>query len=80
MLTAHPTEARSKVNIEIFKQLEQILSEGVRNNFLFNDGALASKIRMLWLYPLSKIQSPTVPDAADHIFAIIFAPDVFDFI
>ena len=80
VLTAHPTEARSKVTVDSLDRLELLLIDGIHNNFLFNDDALLSQMRMLWLYPLSKIVRPSVVDEARYIYSLIFSPDLFDFI
>ncbi len=80
VLTAHPTEARSPVTVENLAQLEKILTEGIHNNFSFNEEGLSSQLRMLWHYPLSKQKSPSVMDEADYIYSIIFAPDIMDFL
>lgn len=80
VLTAHPTEARSRINIENINKLEKILIEGIYNNFSINESELASQISMLWLYPLAKSKSPTVLDEAEYIFSLLFSPEIFDFI
>ncbi|MCB0348256.1 MAG: phosphoenolpyruvate carboxylase, partial [Bdellovibrionales bacterium] len=80
VLTAHPTEARSKLNVEILNKLEKLFIEAIHGNFLFNDDELSSKMRMIWLHPLSKVHTPTVLDEAEYMYSLIFSPDLFDFI
>lgn len=80
VLTAHPTEARSKVTLEEISDLTKILLDGVQSDFLFNENEMQSKLRMLWLHPFSKAQSPSVIDEADYIYSIIFSENLFDFI
>ena len=80
MLTAHPTEARSKEVVEVLTQLQKMLVDGIHNKFLFNDAAMATHMRMLWLQSLAKKQRPTVLDEAEYIYSIVFTPDILDFI
>lgn len=80
VLTAHPTEARSKVTVDVLNGLEKILSNGFQSDFLFDEDELTSKMRMLWLQPLSKKEKPSVIDEADYIFPLIFSESLFDFI
>ncbi|MCB0357937.1 MAG: phosphoenolpyruvate carboxylase, partial [Bdellovibrionales bacterium] len=80
VLTAHPTEARSKEVVEVLTQLQKMLVDGIHNKFLFNDAAMATHMRMLWLQSLAKKQRPTVLDEAEYIYSIVFTPDILDFI
>lgn len=80
VLTAHPTEARSRINIENLNQLAKILLESLYNNFFVNETELTSQIAMLWQYPLAKLKSPSVLDEAEYIYSLIFTPEIFDFI
>lgn len=80
VLTAHPTEARFKGTIEVLDALQTMLVDGIHNNFLFNDAALITQMRLLWLQPLAKRQKPSVLDEAEYIYSIIFAPDIVDFV
>lgn len=80
VLTSHPTEARSKVNVEIINKIQKILVEGVHGNFVFDEAELITLMRMIWLSPLSKIKTPTVLDEAEYIFSLVLAPELLDFI
>lgn len=80
VLTAHPTEARSKDIVETLNRLGQLLLGGIHNNFVFNDNEIASQVRLLWLHPLAKTKSPSVKDEAEYLFSLIFDEDTFDFI
>lgn len=80
VLTAHPTEARSKEVLENLSLVQKLLVEGIQNKFLFNDRALSTRIKMLWLQSITKKQKPTVVDEAEYIFTTVFAPDILDFI
>lgn len=80
VLTAHPTEARSRINVECLNKIEKILMEGIYNNFFMNESELFSQMAMLWLYPLAKLKNPTVIDEAEYIYSMIFSDDIIDFI
>lgn len=80
VLTAHPTEARSLLVIDILQQLTNLMVDGLQNNFSMNEEAIRSRLGMLWLKPLVKPHPPSVLDEAEHIFSIVFNKNVFDFI
>ncbi len=80
VLTAHPTEARSKMAIEVLDQIQRLLIEGIQNNFIFDEAALATQMRKLWIQPLSKNKKPSVMDEAEYIYSLVFDPDIFNFI
>lgn len=80
VLTAHPTEARSKNTVEILDHLQRMLVDGVHNNFYFNEIAILTEIRRLWMQPFFKKNKPSVIDEAEYIFSQIFAEDIFDFL
>ncbi len=80
VLTAHPTEARSAMALSKFRLLMLLLLDGLENNFVFNEEAISSHLRFLWLHPLAKQKTPSVMDEADYIFSLIFAEPLFDFI
>jgi phosphoenolpyruvate carboxylase len=80
VLTAHPTESRAKNVVEVLGEIEHLLLEALQNNFLFNESELLSNLRLLWLQPISKRESPTVVDEAEYIFSLIFEEELFDFI
>ncbi|MBY0516491.1 MAG: phosphoenolpyruvate carboxylase [Bacteriovoracaceae bacterium] len=79
VLTAHPTEARSPVVVELLQRINELLIDGVSNNFVFREQELKSLIRLLWATPLAKKQSPTVLDEAEYLFSHIFSEKVLDF-
>ncbi|MCB0413046.1 MAG: phosphoenolpyruvate carboxylase [Bdellovibrionales bacterium] len=80
VLTAHPTESRSKEIIETLGRIVELLLEGLQNNFVFREVELLSQIRLLWLHPLSKTKTPSVIDEAEYLFSRVFKEDLFDFI
>ncbi|MCB0393667.1 MAG: phosphoenolpyruvate carboxylase [Bdellovibrionales bacterium] len=80
VLTAHPTEARSPSVVEFSSRVSEIVMEGLVNNFRFDDDALRTYLRLLWLIPLSKLKSPTVEDEAEYLYSILFNPKILEFI
>lgn len=80
VLTSHPTEARSKTNVEILNKLQRMLVDGILGNFAFDDADLITQLRMMWLQPLSKTQTPTVVDEAEYIFSLVLSHELLDFI
>lgn len=78
VLTAHPTEARSMVVVEVLKQLTDLMVDGLQNNFSLNDEEIRSKLGMLWLQPLVKSRPPSVLDEAEYIFSVVFNENLFD--
>lgn len=78
VLTAHPTEARSLVVVDILRQLTDLMVDGLQNNFFLNDEEIRSKLAMLWLHPLVKSHPPTVLDEAEYIFSIVFNESLSD--
>lgn len=80
VLTAHPTEARSKTVLSVLRRLTQVLIEGLQNSFVFNEAEIMTYLRILWAQPLVKSKPPTVLDEAEYIYSLIFAQPVFDFI
>ncbi len=80
VLTAHPTEARSKETVDCLNEIGKLLLEALQNNFAYSDKSLTSQMRMLWLHPFSKAHSPSVADEAEYIDSLIFSEGLFDFI
>lgn len=80
VLTAHPTESRSKICVDSMKQVQEILLDGAYSNFVFNEKSLKSKLRLLWFSSFAKKKKPSVLDEAEYIYSIIFSDEVFDFL
>lgn len=80
VLTAHPTEARSRSNVDSFNRLVQILIEQLSSRSTGDSAGLAGAIALLWKQPLAKAKSPSVVDEAEYIFSLLFSEDIFDFI
>lgn len=80
VLTAHPTEARSKEVIDILNRLQNILIQSVHSKFFFDEDELSTLMRLLWHQPLSKSEKPKVVDEAEYIFSTVFEQSTFNFI
>lgn len=80
VLTAHPTEARSKDVVESLNRLQKMLVEEIQNKFIFNEKALATQMRLLWLQSLVKNERPTVIDEAEYIYSLTLNPEILDFL
>jgi phosphoenolpyruvate carboxylase len=92
VLTAHPTEARSPRNIEIFQQIQFILTEILERASLASapdaDGELefaASEERGLrhllqaaWRIPIARARAPRVKDEAEHVYATSLRSDALE--
>ncbi len=79
VLTAHPTEARSQIVVNLLQKLTELMVDGLNSNFVFSDIEFMSQVRLLWKIPLSKQKSPSVLDEAEFIFSLIFSDKIFDF-
>lgn len=78
VLTAHPTEARSLVVVDVLRQLTDLMVDGLQNNFFLNEDEIRSKLEMLWMHPLVKSHPPTVLDEAEYIFSLVFNDSLSD--
>jgi phosphoenolpyruvate carboxylase len=78
VLTAHPTEARSPENIEIFHRAQRVLERaldpvGARENWR---EALTHELELAWRVFPTRERAPRVKDEADHIYHTALRPDV----
>lgn len=75
VLTAHPTEARSPANIEIFHQILLLLipvfSRSTPKLTETERGTLTHAIEMAWHASIVREKKPKVQDEADHIFSTL---------
>lgn len=80
VLTAHPTEARSPQNIEIFHQIQDLLVNVLgRGDREFSSGCrdrLFHLLELAWRTPVVRTRAPRVKDEADHIYSLLFRDDV----
>ena len=80
VLTAHPTEARTPENIELFKRIQnvavRILDKTGEEEYMLS--IIKHNLKLAWLLPITRHQEPQVIDEANHLFSIIFRPDIFD--
>jgi phosphoenolpyruvate carboxylase len=80
VLTAHPTEARSPKNIEVFHQIQDVLVKilsRARSEFSAIESAeLRHFLEVAWRVPVVRKQKPQVKDEAEHIYSLLFREDV----
>ncbi|RZA09866.1 MAG: phosphoenolpyruvate carboxylase [Proteobacteria bacterium] len=79
-LTAHPAEARPRAAVEELSALGNVLVEGLQSDFQFNENEMLSRLRLLWLHPLAKLERMSAVDEAEYIYSLIFSEPLFDFI
>lgn len=80
VLTAHPTEARSRIVISLLQELGDVMIDAMNSNFNFDEIHLMSQMRLLWIAPLSKPVAPSVQGEAEFIFSLVFSNQLFDFL
>ena len=78
VLTAHPTEARSKTVVDLLGRVTEELLEGLNSNFTASESELRSLLHLLWRIPLGKSAAPTVVEEAEYLFSIVFSRRTFD--
>lgn len=80
VLTAHPTEARTSENIEVFHRIQslalRILNQTGEEDYLLS--VIKHNLKLAWLLPITLHKKPEVLDEANHLFSIILRPDIFD--
>lgn len=80
VLTAHPTEARSPKNIELFARIQNVmtklLDKSREEEYLLS--IIKHNLKIAWLVPVTRHEKPSVLDEARHLFSIILRPDIFD--
>tara|TARA_R110002072_G_scaffold534_6_gene4011 strand:- start:183349 stop:185715 length:2367 start_codon:yes stop_codon:yes gene_type:complete len=80
VLTAHPTEARTPENIDLFHRIQDIavrvLESSSEEQYLLS--IIKHNLKLAWLLPITRHKNPEVVDEAKHLFSIIMRPDIFD--
>lgn len=80
VLTAHPTEARTPQNIELFRRIQsvaiRILDRSGEEGYM--KSIIKHNLKLAWLLPVTRHEKPEVVDEANHLFSIILRPDIFD--
>ncbi|MBT3584596.1 MAG: phosphoenolpyruvate carboxylase, partial [Halobacteriovoraceae bacterium] len=80
VLTAHPTEARTPQNIDLFHRIQnimlRILEKSGEQEYLLS--LIKHNLKLAWILPITRHEKPQVVDEAKHIFSIIMRPDVFN--
>ena len=80
VLTAHPTEARAPQSIEIFHQIQKLLTEILdgQKNITTAEAPLLHLLEIAWRTPLVRNRSPRVKDEAEHIYSTFFRPEIIE--
>jgi Phosphoenolpyruvate carboxylase len=84
VLTAHPTEARSPLNIAIFHQIQTVLMSYLKNSqsdiareFLASEeNDLIHLMEIAWRTSIVRNRSPKVKDEAEHIYTMLFREEI----
>jgi phosphoenolpyruvate carboxylase len=86
VLTAHPTEARSPANIELFHRIQQTLLEWLEEGLVSLDVGkdrlpyrprgtreeeLLHLLELAWRTPIARGRKPDVEDEAEHLYSIL---------
>lgn len=76
VITAHPTESRAPETIAVLSRVTDDLIESLQGERVVG---LRGRLRILWSLPLVRSRRPSVLDEAEHLFSILFAPELVDF-
>lgn len=80
VLTAHPTEARTPMNIQLFQRIQsvliRILDKSGEEKYL--KSIIKHNLKLAWLLPVTRHEKPKVSDEANHLFSIVLRDDIFD--
>jgi phosphoenolpyruvate carboxylase len=77
VLTAHPTEARSPHNIEVFHEIQSLLIRSLKtpeSEKLKHE--LMHWLEVAWRTSVVRSRSPKVKDEAEHIYSLLFRDEV----
>lgn len=78
VLTAHPTESRSPVVLDLLSRVTEKLIDGLQSNPSDCDAEISSLLHLLWQIPLGKSAAPTVIEEAEYLFSIVFTGSTLD--
>lgn len=75
VFTAHPTEARSEVTLEVFRSIQLLLQDVLARK---KDGSdeLYHLLKLVLKTPMGKNEKPSVEDEARHIFNTVLRQDI----
>jgi len=78
VLTAHPTEARSPENIEVFHRIQNILTDALIHHAPEArwHQSLAHELELAWRAFPTRERAPRVKDEADHIYHTALRPEI----
>ena len=78
VLTAHPTEARSPENIQVFQRIQDLLTRVLKRQTpveLWRDHLL-HELELAWRATATRERAPRVKDEADHIYQTALRPGI----
>lgn len=78
VLTAHPTEARSPENIQVFQRIQNLLTNVLKRETpveLWRDH-LFHELELAWRATPTRERAPRVKDEADHIYQTALRPGI----
>lgn len=78
VMTAHPTEARAPQSIEVFHQIQLVLTQSLAHPEKPVAELLRHWLEIAWRTELVRNQAPRVQDEADHIYSTFFRPDIIE--
>ena len=74
VLTAHPTESRSPVNIALMRRIQGLLVAALDRNGPPDPERLAHLLHLVWETGTHPAHKPTVEDEAAHLFGLLDDP------
>ncbi len=78
VLTAHPTEARSPENVEVFRQVHILLVKILDSQFDWHRDSLQNLLELAWQLPITRQRRPQVSDEADYIYSVVLNTPILD--
>jgi len=76
VLTAHPTEARSKEILDLFRNIEETLIKCLEDGLELHSSELHELLTLALFIPMAKSEKPTVENEADTIFSYALHPRI----
>lgn len=71
VLTAHPTESRSTVNIHLTRRVQRLLIEALERSEAPDAGRLEHLLHLVWRTGTHPHHKPTITDEAEHLFSLV---------
>ena len=71
VLTAHPTEARSPVNVAVFHELQLALTDVLHSDFEGHRERILNLLEIAWRLLTARARKPSVEDEAEHLYSVL---------